>query len=55
MDVQTAIEALENIRTVRSLNMEDKIMNMITDHLQKIKKSYFKRAIIQVGNITKRE
>uniref|UniRef100_A0A8R1HP82 Uncharacterized protein n=1 Tax=Caenorhabditis japonica TaxID=281687 RepID=A0A8R1HP82_CAEJA len=44
---RTAIEALENVRTVRSLNLEDKIMSMITDHLQKIHNSYLKRAFIQ--------
>eukprot|EP00081_Caenorhabditis_elegans_P026322 NP_509812.2 P-GlycoProtein related [Caenorhabditis elegans] len=44
---RTAIEALENMRTVRALNLEDKIMSLISEHLQKIHKSYFKRAIIQ--------
>ncbi|PIC16962.1 hypothetical protein B9Z55_023375 [Caenorhabditis nigoni] len=44
---RTAIEAIEHIRTVRSLNMEDKIMDMVTDHLQKSHNSYFKRAVIQ--------
>ncbi|KAF1747191.1 hypothetical protein GCK72_023652 [Caenorhabditis remanei] len=44
---RTAIEALENVRTVRALNLEDKIMTLITNHLQKIRNSFFKRAIIQ--------
>ncbi|PIC16950.1 hypothetical protein B9Z55_023366 [Caenorhabditis nigoni] len=44
---RTAIEALENVRTVRALNLEDKVMSLITNHLQKIHNSYFKRAIIQ--------
>ncbi|CAL2049366.1 unnamed protein product [Caenorhabditis brenneri] len=44
---RTAIEALENVRTVRALNLEDKVMSLITNHLQKIHNSYFKRALIQ--------
>ncbi|CAI2356482.1 unnamed protein product [Caenorhabditis sp. 36 PRJEB53466] len=44
---RTAIEAIENVRTVRSLNLENKIMTMITDHLQKSRSSYLKRAAIQ--------
>ncbi|EGT59532.1 hypothetical protein CAEBREN_32748 [Caenorhabditis brenneri] len=44
---RTATEALEHVRTVRALNMEDKVMNLITGHLQKSHNSYFKRAVIQ--------
>ncbi|CAL2049363.1 unnamed protein product [Caenorhabditis brenneri] len=44
---RTATEALEHVRTVRALNLEDKVMNLITSHLQKSHNSYFKRAVIQ--------
>uniref|UniRef100_A0A8R1E9N3 Uncharacterized protein n=1 Tax=Caenorhabditis japonica TaxID=281687 RepID=A0A8R1E9N3_CAEJA len=44
---RTAIEAIDNIRTVRSLNLENTVMEMITTHLQLIRKSYLKRALIQ--------
>ncbi|EGT59328.1 hypothetical protein CAEBREN_32747 [Caenorhabditis brenneri] len=44
---RVAIEALENIRTVRSLTMEKQVMSLITESLRKSHESYFKRAIIQ--------
>ncbi|ULT81139.1 hypothetical protein L3Y34_011195 [Caenorhabditis briggsae] len=44
---RAAIEAIEHIRTVRALNMEDRIMDMVADHLQKSHNSCFKRAVIQ--------
>uniref|UniRef100_A0A1I7U159 ABC transporter family protein n=1 Tax=Caenorhabditis tropicalis TaxID=1561998 RepID=A0A1I7U159_9PELO len=46
---RTAIEAIEHIRTVRALNMENKIMGMVTDSLQKSHNSYLKRAVTQFG------
>ncbi|CAL2049364.1 unnamed protein product [Caenorhabditis brenneri] len=44
---RVAIEALENVRTVRSLTMEKQVMSLITESLRKSHESYFKRAIIQ--------
>ncbi|MQK22708.1 hypothetical protein EI013_30540, partial [Escherichia coli] len=44
---RAAIEALENVRTVRALNMENRVILLVTSHLQKIRNSYFKRAVIQ--------
>ncbi|ULT81131.1 hypothetical protein L3Y34_011190 [Caenorhabditis briggsae] len=39
-----AIEVLDNIKTVRSLNMEQKVMSMVTGQLEMLKRKYHKRA-----------
>ncbi|UMM40424.1 hypothetical protein L5515_017065 [Caenorhabditis briggsae] len=39
-----AIEVLDNIKTVRSLNMEQKVMSMVTGQLEVLKRKYHKRA-----------
>ncbi|PIC16951.1 hypothetical protein B9Z55_023367 [Caenorhabditis nigoni] len=41
-----AIEVLDNIKTVRSLTMEQKVLSMVTGQLEVLKKKYHKRAFI---------
>ncbi|KAF1747190.1 hypothetical protein GCK72_023651 [Caenorhabditis remanei] len=41
-----AVEVLDNIKTVRSLNMEEKVLEMMTVQLRELKRKYHKRAFV---------
>ncbi|CAI5455290.1 unnamed protein product [Caenorhabditis angaria] len=44
---KTTVEAIENIRTVRSLNIENRMINISISHVQKVISQNLKRSIIQ--------